>query len=485
MFIDLIRLHWKSFKRNPALNQNILISVAMGLMAIYFGLVFIMIGAGLPYMMSKPETPIGPMIIGAYYLIFIILLFFIKLIFQNFGFKDFQKYLMHGFSKKDLIHFVILKTLFHWTHILPLLGVLAYIASFYVLIDDNSVLLPTSILMIALLYFTNYLAFFIDKCIHLNKVYSLLALVVFILVIWLGYSGYIPLINWLGNTFKFLSSNILLTSIPILATLFLVFISKSIMLNNLYFEDGKSSNDYIGLGISQGTFAQFGEVGDMMELEAKMLIRNNRSRSQMLLMLLFIGYPFLMKGESFAMLCFVSIFCTGGLAMTIGQLFLSWHSSHLDLLLTRMSSLNILFTAKYYILVLMVFISTLLMTLFGFYKVEYFYLMPLMGLYNIGVVIFMYMLLASYNAKKIDTSKGPMMNYEGVSVGLFLIVIPIMIIPISAYYIGSYLGDDMFGVYFVGLLGLLGFIFHKRLISVAVGLFQDNKYKIGSAFRKK
>lgn len=125
------------------------------------------------------------------------------------------------------------------------------------------------------------------------------------------------------------------------------------------------------------------------------------------------------------------------------------------------------------------------MILWGFYKTEYFYLMPAMMLYNLGVVLFMYMLTASYNSKRVDTNKGAAMNYEGLSLALFLIIIPIMAIPVLFYYGANAMGHPFLGIFLIGLLGLVGFVFHDKLINMSVSLFKKNRYKIGTAFRKK
>jgi hypothetical protein len=111
--------------------------------------------------------------------------------------------------------------------------------------------------------------------------------------------------------------------------------------------------------------------------------------------------------------------------------------------------------------------------------------MPAMMFYNLGFVLFLYMLLASYNSKKVDTNKGAAMNYEGFSMSLFLIIIPIMVVPIVLYHGCKLMGYPNLGIYITGLIGLIGFIFNDKLIDISVVMFKKNRYKIGTAFRTK
>jgi hypothetical protein len=108
-----------------------------------------------------------------------------------------------------------------------------------------------------------------------------------------------------------------------------------------------------------------------------------------------------------------------------------------------------------------------------------------MFLYNIGIAVFIYMFLAGYNSKRIDLSKGAMMNYEGIGIAHFLIVIPIIFIPILIRWPLAHFGQPLLGEAMIGLLGLLGFVFHNQLIDLATRNFKRNRYKIMAAFRKK
>lgn len=485
MLKQVINLSWKSFVRSPAFSQNLGATIIMGLFGLYFAFIFLAMGAAIPFAFEDSDRLAdAPIMVGGFYFYGLIYILIMRVVFQNFGFPLFKQYVLQNIKKSSIYHFVLLRSLWHWMNSIPLLAIVAYLVSASYSDDFQISIWLHGLVMIGMLYLTNYLAFLIDKYLNVNKIIvgGLLAILLFLT--FLDAKGYISLLPVFEQSYQWLTNSFVAAILPALLSVVAYLFSFRFLKNRAYLEDNEEIAEANMLGVSKGMFSRFGKVGTLMELELKLIMRNKRSKSQMTMMCLFMFYPLLFKGESTVLLLFVSIFITGAFALTYGQLLLSWNSDHFDLLLTRMSSLKEIFTAKYYLQVISIVITAFVTILYGFYKVEFFYLIPVAALFNIGVVTFMYMLLASYNSKKIDISKGATMNYEGLSVALFLIVIPIFAIPIAIMLLASYFDMYAIGLSAIALLGLLGFIFRGRLIDVSVDLFKKNRYKIGAAFRK-
>jgi len=307
----------------------------------------------------------------------------------------------------------------------------------------------------------------------------------------LDFKGIIPFGDLLETLYSILVMNIGTAILPLIGAVVTYFLTFKTISQVAYLEDAGSSEESISnINIGSGLFARFGKAGKMMEMELKLILRNKRSKNMLYIIPLMGIYPLIIHGpnnnmDSMGWMMFVAIFCTGGYALTYGQLLLSWNSGHFDLLLTKMTSIKEIFQAKYYLQCILITAQTLPMILWGFYKTEYFYLMPAMMFYNLGVVLFIYMVLASYNSKKVDSNKGAAMNYEGFSMALFLVIIPIMAFPMIFYYGAAALDQPFLGILLTGIMGLIGFVFHDKLIDFAVSLFKKNRHKIGTAFRKK
>ncbi len=464
----------------------------MGFLALYFGGSFILLCAAAPHLIpeSFPDVD-GPIYFGRYFLYYIIYTFLTRLIFQNFGFKDLKQYILQKVPKSTIIHYMLTKSAFHWMNTISILGIIAYLFSAQYAEDYDMNYLNHGLVLIGLILASNYKAFLFDKQLSINKIATGSIIVAVILINFLDFKGYIPFGDLLESLYSFLVMNIGTALLPAIGAIATYFLTYKTINQVAYLEDTNATEESISnINIGSGLFSRFGKAGKMMEMELKLIFRNKRSKNMLYIIPLMGIYPIIIHGQgdnmsSMGWMMFVAIFCTGGYALTYGQLLLSWNSGHFDLLLTKMTSIKEIFQAKYFLQCIIIIFQTLPMILWGFYKTEYFYLMPAMMLYNLGVVLFIYMLLASYNSKKVDTNKGAAMNYEGFSMALFLIIIPIMAFPMIFYYGAAAFDQPLFGIFLTGFMGLIGFVFHDKLIDFAVSLFKNNKYKIGTAFRKK
>ncbi|MEM9549294.1 MAG: DUF5687 family protein [Bacteroidota bacterium] len=490
MFGKITSLSLKSFLRSPAFSQNIGTTLMMALMGLYLGLTSIALGAVGPFIadeLSEQGNPAG--ILGKYFLYTLIYLFLGRLVFQNFGFKSLKKYILQPIKKSKIYHYILSKTIFHWINTITLLGIAAYLIASSIAPEYNIDVLNHGLVMIGLLYFTNFTAFLVDKYLNINKIVTGGIILLIVILNFLDIRGIIPLGKVLETVFLALTANIGMASLPISGAAIAYFACHNVLKKVAYLEDDVSDSAITEVNIRPGLFSRFGRAGEMMEMELKLIFRNKRSRNMMYVIVMIFLYPLISHIEesynSMGWYMFVAIFTTGGFALTYGQLLLSWNSGHFDLLLTKMTSIKEIFQAKYYLQCAIIIVQTMILIFYGFFRSEYFLLMPAMMFYNLGFVLFLYMLLASYNSKKIDTNKGAAMNYEGFSMSLFLIIIPIMVVPIVLYHGFKFMGYPDMGIYLTALIGLIGFVFHDKLIDISVNLFKKNRHKIGTAFRTK
>ena len=97
----------------------------------------------------------------------------------------------------------------------------------------------------------------------------------------------------------------------------------------------------------------------------------------------------------------------------------------------------------------------------------------------------MYMYIANYNSKKIDPGKGGGFNFEGFGAAHYVIIFPIIGIPILLYYFPfGYMGKPFLGLLTVGIVGLLGILFREKILKLLVKHFERRKHFIAADFRK-
>jgi hypothetical protein len=234
---------------------------------------------------------------------------------------------------------------------------------------------------------------------------------------------------------------------------------------------------------------RFGEIGKLISLELKLIWRHKRSKSVVFMSLLilvygFIFYPNKMYLEGFAMLIFVGIMMTGMFMFNYGQFVPSWQSGHFDALLTKRISPYQFYLAKFWFFVpasLVAFLFTLPYAYFG-WKVVLINLAAF--LFNIGVNVFVVFYFSVLNKSPIDLSKSSAFNWQGVGASKFVMMLPLILLPLLIYAPFGFMGVPYWGIFTLGALGVLGFIFHRQILNLVAQRFLAHKYKIATGFRQ-
>ncbi|MDR1582759.1 MAG: DUF5687 family protein, partial [Prevotellaceae bacterium] len=105
-------------------------------------------------------------------------------------------------------------------------------------------------------------------------------------------------------------------------------------------------------------------------------------------------------------------------------------------------------------------------------------------LFNTGVNIFILLFFATYNTKRINLSQGTAFNYQGVTFKNFLVVIPMMFLPMTIVGGLSFFIETYIALLILAGMGTLGIVFHKQLITLCVNQFNKRKYILAQGFRE-
>jgi len=104
------------------------------------------------------------------------------------------------------------------------------------------------------------------------------------------------------------------------------------------------------------------------------------------------------------------------------------------------------------------------------------------AIYNIGVNSHVILYGGSFNRKKIDLSQRAAFNYQGTGAVQWLIGLPLMILPMLIFALMNWLVGFEAGVATLIILGILGVIFHKKLMNLITKRYLVSKYKMIDAF---
>jgi hypothetical protein len=180
----------------------------------------------------------------------------------------------------------------------------------------------------------------------------------------------------------------------------------------------------------------------------------------------------------------VGVFISGGFMMSYGQFLVAWEGSYFDAILTKNINFEEYFKAKYLILAIPTVISFILTTPYVLMGKHLFFINLATFIYNLGVTVYIYLLLAAYNTKKVELSQGHMMNYQGVGAKHFIIIIPVMGLPILVVAPFSLFGMHATGLIIIAALGVLGILFRSFILRKIAAFFIDRKYALAEGFRQ-
>lgn len=233
-----------------------------------------------------------------------------------------------------------------------------------------------------------------------------------------------------------------------------------------------------------------GRVGELIAFELKLYYRNKRSKSLLYLMPIFLLYGFFFYPQDIymsmgGMMVFVGIFITGGVGMSVGNYFLGWESSFFDAILANNINYEKYFRAKYLILLGTAVFSYVVTLPYAFYGWEILYINTMCFLMNIGVSAYIILLFCTNNKKRMDLSRGAAFNYQGVGASQFLIMLPLLLLPVVLYGLFSLFLDRITAVTILGLMGVVGILFHKMWMQYVIARFERRKYIIAEGFREK
>jgi hypothetical protein len=280
-----------------------------------------------------------------------------------------------------------------------------------------------------------------------------------------------------------------LSLIPVALGLAAWFNNYRFLLSNLYLDEGtkaekeKSSREYTWL-------QQWGHAGELIALDIKLILRNQRPRYNARLSVIFLAYGFIFYKKQYLadphmyMLLLPALFMTGIFIINYGQFLFAWHSSYFDGLMSANISIPVFIRSKF---MLYNAISTgvfIITSLYGLITWKIL-IMQLAGyLYNIGVNSVISVYLATFTYKPINLARRATFNYQGIGAVQWLYAFVIILVPYLIYYPLSRFVSPWAGCAAIGGLGLIGLLMQNYWVEVLTREFQRRKYFMLAGFRE-
>ncbi|MFD3003633.1 DUF5687 family protein [Pontibacter toksunensis] len=490
MLLTLLSHQWKANRRSPVFQKSIVLNIILGLLILYFGAIFLFVGFNLDKILAKSYPGQLPIEIfnGALLFYFLVDLFF-RFVMQELPVLAVQPYLHLPIPKQKLIHFVLLKSVPNFFNLIFLLIFLPFMISAVIPEYGIGAALAWLFDAIALTFVNNFLLIYFKRQLSNKPMYTLLFGVAVAGLVLLDYTGVFSLYAISRVVFGALLQQPWLVAVPVLLLAGVYMLNYNFLKAHTYPEELRVSERRQVEGKSIAFLSRFGELGQLIELELKLIWRHKRSKSvvTMSAIFLFYGCIFYSKDtylDDFAILIFVGIAMTGMPVFNYGQFVPGWQSAHFDALLTRRISPYQFYAAKFWIFVPTVALVYILTLPYGFFGYKIILINTAAMLFNIGVNVFVVFYFSVYNKSRLDLSKSSAFNWQGVGASKFLMTLPLLLLPSLIYAPFGFMGVPYMGVATLGLMGLFGLTFHKPLLQWTASRFVKHKYKLAAGFRQ-
>lgn len=490
----LLSHQWKEATRSSVWQKNLAVNLVLGFFMLILLLYVVLLSLFLDKIIEAGWPDLDPLtainaVLLYYFLIDLAMRFFL----QELPVLSVQPYLHLPISKGKLVHFVLLKSITSLFNALPLLLFIPFAVKTLPAVYGvgGTWTWVAGLFLITLI--NNFLTLYFKRMMAEKLLVSVFFLLTVLALAAADYGNLISLGAASGTFFNALGTAPGWLLVPVVLLVGVYLLNYRFLIDHTYPEELQVRKASKVGGNAEINFLQrFGELGSLIGLELKLIMRHKRPKSTTLMSVFFLGYGFIFYTQEtytngFAMLIFPGIFMTGFLMMSYGQFVPGWQSAHFDALLTKRLSPYTFYLAKFWMFTVTCAAAFLITLLYGF--------LPEVGpkilainaacfLYNIGINTFVVLFMSTFNKKRIDLSKSASFNWQGVGATQFVMMIPTLLLPLLLYMPFGVLGQPWWGIAALGVVGLLGFIFHQQLLGLVVKRFKQEKYAIAAGFRQ-
>ena len=478
---------WKEKQRSPYWQKSIILNVILGILGLYVLLNILVIGffADKIILHIYKDRDVVEAFTGLlfYYFAFDLI---IRFLFQQLPTLSIQPYLALPIKKSTLLHYPIIKSIFSFFNVVPILLFLPFFVKVVCTTHASLFCLTWIITLFSFVATNNFLNFSLKKYFSKRPLLILLLLAFVGLFLFLDISKIISGSSFFASGLIYLANAPFLIVIPIAITVITYTLAYFVLKNNSYIEDTitnqrTKTESFVFLN-------RFGEMGDLIGIELKMILRNKRPKSVLYVSVLFLAYGFMMYQkeslDDYSTLTIAGLLMTSMFAMNYGQFLFSWESSYFDSYMTNKISPYKYIKSKYLLFTISSLIAFILTLPYALISYKIGLINAAIILYNIGFSSIVMIFISTYNSSRIELGKSQMMNYQGIGVAQYLSLIPIMVLPILVILLFEFLDIPQYSFSVLGGIGIIGIVFNKYLLQILASQFVKRKYKMAFGFRQ-
>jgi hypothetical protein len=488
MFQHFINLQWKSFIRSASFKTNVAFKILMAFGALYFIAVFLFLGVGVFYIIKEAEIGDPLVIVNKYLIYYLGMDLVIRYMMQKMPITNIKPLLYLPFKKQQVVNYSLGKAVVSFFNIAHAFFFIPF--SIVLLIEGYN---PIGVIgwhlgMLALIYSNNFIN------ILANNKDSVFYPAVAVLVV-LASCQYFDLFDisvFTAPFFDGLYSLPWMALVPWAILIGLYMAAYSYFKKHMYLDAGLATKQAEAKTEDLTWLNRFGNLGTFLKNDIKLIKRNKRSRTSVIMSFFFIFYGFLFftgaveAYENPVWKIFAGIFISGGFLFSFGQFVPSWDSSYYPLMMSQNIKYREYLDSKWYLIVITTLISTVIASFYLYFGLDA-YLAVLVGaIYNIGVNSYLVLWGGAYIKTPIDltSNKKAFGDKQAFNAKTLLLTLPKLLLPLGFYALGHYLINPTAGYIFVALAGVLGYAFKNPVFKMIEGIYKKEKYKTLLAYKQ-
>lgn len=480
----------KAFWRSKNTGKSIAIKIVMGVLIFILLLYVLAFGIFLDMILSKmfPQENLTVAFCG------IILVYFLSDLLMRMQLQELptlkvQPYLHLPVKRNSVVGYLALTSLLSFFNLWPIVLFAPFIIKIILPASGGAIAGAFMLSIIALAVFNNYLALYIKRKANLNGWIFLLAGGILSLLVCGDYLWHIYSLK--AISYLFFGNLILKPYLLILPTAMAVgmfYFNFYYLKGNLYLEELSTKKEALKSSTEIPFLGRFGHIGDLVANEIKLILRNKRPRSALIMGLFFMFYGLIFytnpkMGEGFKI--FVGMFMTGIFIINYGQFMFSWQASHFDGIMVSKVKFTDFLKAKYLLFTIVSTVAFILTTPYVYFGWRTVLIHFVMYLWNLGINTTIVLYFANRNYKRIDLSKGASFNWEGVGASQLLLSFPLILFPYLVYLPFKFLGYTNVGLAVLAVIGIIFIITRDFWIKKLDADFKNKRYQIAEGFRNK
>ncbi len=463
------------------------LKIIMGFLAIYMLGSLALSGGFLFVILQKAFPNLDPVLVVSKYLLYWILAeLFLRYFMQKLPVLDIKPFLTLPVKKSSITHYILGRSgvSFYNFLILFFFGPFAIVllAQGYPTVKVLGWLLS----LLGIVLSINYINFIINKS---DKAFMVVGTVL-LLTYAMDYFGWFPVKEYAGKVFYALYQNPIFTLVPIALAGATYWINYNYLRNRIFLDASLKQKTKLAETTDLAWTKRFGDIAPFLQLDMKLIWRNKRTKMQLFISLAMIFYGLIFYtmedfGPTSALFVLVGILMTGIFLSNFGQFIPAWDSEYYSMMMAQNIPLRRYLESKVGLISVSIVVMFLLSIPYVYFGWKALVINFACAVYNLGINIPVILYFGSFNKKRIDLTKSAVGNIQGTSAIQFMVMIPLMVVPCTLYFVIKTFVSFEVAIGILCVLGATGYAFRKTIMDWMTERYRKKKYGMIAGFKEK